>query len=67
MRYAARTVSPELNQLLEQLGIGGHMTKSEVLRRSIALYDTVYAAKLNKQRFGFFDQDRQLVTEIVGI
>jgi hypothetical protein len=52
---------------LEQLAVAGHMTKSEVLRRSIALYDTVYAAKLNKHRFAFFDQNRQLVTEIVGI
>lgn len=60
------TVSPELNQLLEQLAVAGYMTKSDVLRRSIALYDLAYAAKLNKNHIGFFDQDRTLVTEIVG-
>ena len=60
------TVSPELNQLLERLAVAGHMTKSDVLRRAIALYDLAYAAKLNKNHIGFFDQDRTLVTEIVG-
>jgi predicted transcriptional regulator len=61
------TVSPELNERLEQLAITGHTTKSEVLRKAIALFDVVAEAKTEKKRFGIFDQNKQLVTEIVGI
>ncbi|MCK9990409.1 MAG: hypothetical protein RugAbin2_01423 [Rugosibacter sp.] len=61
------TVSPELNERLEQLAITGHTTKSEVLRKAIALFDVVAEAKTEKKRFGILDQNKQLVTEIVGI
>jgi predicted transcriptional regulator len=61
------TVSPELNERLEQLAITGHTTKRELLRKAIALFDVVAEAKTEKKRFGIFDQNKQLVTEIVGI
>jgi predicted transcriptional regulator len=61
------TVSPELNERLEQLAITGHTTKSEVLHKAIALFDVVAEAKTEKKRFGILDQHKQLVTEIVGI
>lgn len=61
------TVSPELNERLEQLAVTGHTTKSEVLRKAIALFDVVAEAKTEKKRFGILDQNKQLVTEIVGI
>lgn len=60
-------VSPELNERLEQLAAAGHTTKSEILRKAIALFDVVAEAKSEKKRFGILDQDKRLVTEIVGI
>jgi predicted transcriptional regulator len=60
-------VSPELNDRLEQLASSGHMSKSEVLRKAIALFDVVAEAKSEKKRFGILDQNKQLLTEIVGI
>ena len=60
-------VSPELNERLEMLASNGHMSKSEVLRKAIALFDVVAEAKSEKKRFGILDQNKQLVTDIVGI
>jgi predicted transcriptional regulator len=60
-------VSDELNERLEQLAESNHATKSEILRKAIALFDVVAEAKLDKKRFGIFDQNKNLVTEIVGI
>ena len=59
--------SPELNSRLEQLAAASHTTKSEILRKAIALFDVVAEAKAEKKRFGILDQNKQLVTEIVGI
>ncbi|MYN40411.1 DNA-binding protein [Duganella sp. FT109W] len=61
------SVSPELNALLEQLAVAGSCTKSEVLRKAIALYDVAFEAKLQKNRLGILDQNKQLLTEIVGL
>ncbi|HXU34663.1 MAG TPA: ribbon-helix-helix protein, CopG family [Thermoanaerobaculia bacterium] len=61
------TVSPELNERLEQLASQAHSTKSEILRKAIALFDVATEAKEQKQRLDIFDQNRQMVTEIVGI
>jgi predicted transcriptional regulator len=61
------SVSPELNERLEQLAAASHTTKSEILRKAIALFDVVAEAKAEKKRFGLLDQNKQLVTEIVGI
>jgi predicted transcriptional regulator len=60
-------VSPELNARLEQLAASGHTSKSEILRKAIALFDVVAEAKSEKKRFGILDQDKHLLTEIVGI
>ena len=60
-------VSPELNERLEQLAAAGHASKSEILRKAIALFDVVAEAKSEKRRFGILDQNKNLVTEIVGI
>ena len=61
------TVSPELNERLEQLANASHSSKSEILRKAIALYDIVAEAKTERKRLGILDQDKRLVTEIVGI
>jgi predicted transcriptional regulator len=60
-------VSPELNERLEQLAANGHTTKSEILRKAIALFDVVAEAKAEKKRIGILDQNKHLETEIVGI
>ncbi len=60
-------VSPELNERLEQLAANGHTSKSEILRKAIALFDVVAEAKAEKKRIGILDQNKQLETEIVGI
>jgi predicted transcriptional regulator len=60
-------VSQELNSRLEQLAAAGLTTKSEILRKAIALFDVVAEAKSEKKRFGILDQNKNLLTEIVGI
>jgi predicted transcriptional regulator len=60
-------VSPELNDRLEQLATSSHTSKTEILRKAIALFDVVAEAKSEKKRFGILDQNKNLVTEIVGI
>jgi predicted transcriptional regulator len=60
-------IPAELNDRLEQLALLGHSTKSEILRKAIALFDVVAEAKADKKRLGLFDQNKQLVTEIVGL
>lgn len=61
------SVSPELNNRLEELAESGHVSKSEILRKAIALFDVAAEAKADKKRIGILDQNKQLVTEIVGI
>jgi predicted transcriptional regulator len=60
-------ISPELNARLGELASASHTTKSEILRKAIALFDVVAEAKLEKKRFGILDKNKQLLTEIVGI
>jgi predicted transcriptional regulator len=61
------TLSPELNDRLEQLATSSHTTKTEILRKAIALYDVVAEAKTEKKRFGILDKNKNVLTEIVGI
>lgn len=60
-------VSPEANELLERLAaqIGG--TKSDVLRKAIALIEIAVDAKRQGKKFGIAEKDQQLATEIVGL
>lgn len=60
-------VSGELNTRLEEIADSSHTTKSDILRKALALYDVVADAKQNKNRLGIFDKDKNLLTEIVGI
>lgn len=61
------SVSPELNERLEQLATSGCTTKTEILRKAIALYDIAAEAKTEKKRLGILDQNKNLLTEIVGL
>jgi predicted transcriptional regulator len=61
------SVSPELNARLDNLAQSGHTTKSEVLRKAIALFDVAAQAKAENNRLGVLDQNKRLLSEIIGI
>lgn len=61
------TVSPELNDALERLARQKHTTKSEVLRKAFTLYSVAAEAEARHQRVGILDQDKQVVSEIIGL
>lgn len=60
-------VSPEMNAKLQEMAdaIGG--TRSDVLRKSIALMDVAIAARQQGKKFGIAEKDQPLATEIIGI
>ena len=61
-------VSQELDATLEQLAKDVHGTKSDVLRKGIALLQVAVEAKKQGQKFGVADSTgKQLEREIVGI
>lgn len=61
------SLSPALNDRLEQLAASGQTTKTEILRKAIALYDIACVAKAENKRIGIIDQNNCLITEIIGI
>jgi predicted transcriptional regulator len=61
------SISPELNARLDNLTQSGHTTKSEILRKAIALFDVAAQAKAENNRLGVLDQNKRLVSEIIGI
>ena len=60
-------MSPEANQLLEELALAGCTTKSHVMRKAIALFHLATKAQLDGQQVAFLDRNNNLVKEIVGI
>ncbi len=60
-------VSPELNELLENLAASTGGTKSDVLRKAIALIEIAANAKRDGLKLGLAEQNQELKTEIVGI
>ena len=60
-------MSPEANELLENLAIASCTTKSQILRRAVALYDVVVAARSQGKRVVVLDQSDKLVSEFVGL
>jgi predicted transcriptional regulator len=60
-------VSPELNETLDELAQETGTTKSDILRKAIALMEVAVEAKQHQNRLGIFDQQQHLVREIVGI
>lgn len=61
-------VSPELNQALEVLvQKNAGSTKSEVLRKAIALMQVAVEAKEQGKKIGIADKDQPLTTELIGI
>ena len=60
-------VSSELNEMLEKLAEQTSATKSEVLRKAIALMDVAVDAKSKGQKIVLADNDDRVVTKIVGL
>lgn len=60
-------ISPELNETLEQLAKNANLTKSEILRRAIALMKVAAQAKEKGQKLALIDKNQQVLTEITGI
>ncbi len=60
-------ISVELNTLLEQLAAITGSSKSEVLRKSIALMEVAVDAKRRGLKLGLAEKDQPLATEIVGL
>lgn len=60
-------ISPELNDLLNDLAAKMGGTKSDVLRKAIALMEIAVDAKRQGKKFGIAEKDQPLATEIVGI
>lgn len=61
-------VSPALNERLEEIAAATHSTKSEVLRKAVALMDVAVEAREHGQKLWVSDQPPAGVSrEIVGI
>ncbi len=60
-------LSEEVNAKLESLAKKAGTTKSELLRRSLGLYDIAAEAKEDGLKLGLLKKDRTVVTEIIGI
>jgi len=58
-------VSPELNAALESLADRLGITKADVLRRAIVLYDVATKAKAAGQRVGIARFDQIIAVEIL--
>ncbi|MBV9852213.1 MAG: DNA-binding protein [Armatimonadetes bacterium] len=59
-------ISPELYSKLQSLARDIHGTKSDVLRKSLALMDVAVQAKKSGKKIGIADRSDQLTTEIIG-
>jgi len=60
-------LSPQANEKLEELAEKIHGSKSDVLRRAIALMEVAVKAREEGNKFGVAAKGQQLATEIVGI
>ena len=60
-------VSPELVELLDKLAAKSQTTRTEVLRKAIALLDVSTQAKDDGRKIGILDENDKLIQEIVGI
>lgn len=59
-------MSEELNAKLEALADKAHGSKSDVLRRALALYDAAVQAHERGLKVGFAEKEQDLKTEVIG-
>ena len=60
-------ISPELNERLQSMARDIHGTKSDVLRKSLALMEVSLQATKEGKKFGAAERSDQLTTEVVGL
>ena len=60
-------VSPELNDILEDMADKTHSSKSEVLRKSIVLMEVAVREKAMGNHLGVVSKNQEIVKEIVGL
>ena len=60
-------VSPQLNETLESMAQESGSTKSDVLRKALALLEVASEARRGGKRIGILTNDRQVLTELVGV
>lgn len=60
-------VSPELNGVLDDMAEKIHASKSEVLRKSIALLEVALQEKENGNHLGVVSKDQRIIKEIIGL
>ena len=60
-------LSNELNNTLEELAEKNSTTKTDLLRKAIALIEVAVDAKENDQSLGVIDDKGRVVTKIVGL
>lgn len=58
---------PELNERLEEIACELGSTKTDVLRRSLALMDAAHEARKQDLIVGVMTKDHQLKKEFIGI
>ncbi len=59
-------MSEELNAKLDALADKAHGSKSDVLRRALALYDAAVKAHERGLKVGFAEEGQELKTEVIG-
>ena len=59
-------ISPELYAKLQEMARDIRGTKSDVLRKSLALMDVAIQARKDGKKIGIADRTEQLTTEIIG-
>lgn len=60
-------LSPELNASLENIAERTCSSKSDILRKAIALIEVAVRAKEEGRRFGVAQPGQELATEVVGL
>lgn len=60
-------ISPAAYELLASLAVAHGTTKSQILRRALALYHVASEANESGHKLGVIDSQKKLVSEIIGL
>jgi predicted transcriptional regulator len=60
-------VSPELNRMLDQMAEKTHSSKSDLLRKSIALMGVAVQEKEKGNHLSVVNPDQKVLKEIIGL
>lgn len=60
-------VSPEFNKMLDEMAETAHSSKSEILKKSVALMKVAQDKGKKGHHLGIIGNDKKIITQIVGI